>query len=90
MKEIVTLIARLVFIALVVVCLFVTFLVMTGRTWNWQSIKLNVGPKKAAIKTSAGQRRTVCGSPTERGVRSINPMQHAGQYPRRCAGGCAG
>ena len=83
MKEIVTLIARLAFLALVVASLIVTFLIMTGRNRNWQSLNPKVGPKKGAIKTSAGQRRTVCGSPTESGVRSINPIRHAGPSQKR-------
>jgi hypothetical protein len=60
MKEIVCLVARMAFLILVVACLVVTGLVMTGR--KWESPKPKPGPKKAATKTASDQRKSVCGT----------------------------
>jgi hypothetical protein len=54
MKELVTLLGRLAFLALVVACVLVTYLVMTGE--KWQSLKPRSEPKKAATKSSFNQR----------------------------------
>ena len=50
MKELVTLLARLAFLALVIGCVVVTYLVMTGE--KWQSPKPKPKQKKTASQNS--------------------------------------
>jgi hypothetical protein len=59
MKEIGCLVARMAFLILVVACLVVTGLVITG--WKWQSPKPKPEPKQAATKTTSDQRRACVG-----------------------------
>src|SRR6516165_5320462 len=58
MKEIVCLVARKPFLILVVACVVVAYLVMTGQ--KWQSPKPE--RKKAATKTASDQRKSVWGT----------------------------
>jgi hypothetical protein len=60
MKEIVCLVARMAFLILVVACVVVAYVVMTGQ--KWQSPKPKPEPKKAATKTTSDQRKSVCGT----------------------------
>jgi hypothetical protein len=60
MKEIVCLVARKPFLILVVACVVVAYLVMTGQ--KWQSPKPKPERKKAATKTASDQRKSVWGT----------------------------
>jgi len=53
MKALVTLLGRLAFLALVIGCLLVAYLVMTGE--KWQRPRPRSEQKKAATKTSLDQ-----------------------------------